>query len=79
MREAVRMDLKCVTANDISRGLPADTPAWEAELPSQVRNEAGASLRGELRYEGRFVTRGCAGAHIFLNLGETLRPSRETS
>jgi len=23
------------------RGLPADTPAWEAELPSQVRHEAG--------------------------------------
>ena len=25
---------------------PADTPAWEPEVPSQVRNEAGASLRG---------------------------------
>jgi len=33
-------------ANDIFRSLPADTPAWKAELPSQVRYEAGASYRG---------------------------------
>jgi len=29
-----------LAANDILRGLPADTPAWEPEIPSQVRNEA---------------------------------------
>ena len=28
---------------------PRDTPAWEAELPSQVRAEAGASARGAHR------------------------------
>jgi hypothetical protein len=34
---------------------PGDTPAWEAELPSQVRAEAGASARGARR------GRDCAG------------------
>jgi len=38
--------------DDVLPDLPADTPAWDAEHPSQVRNEAGASLRGDANANG---------------------------
>jgi hypothetical protein len=40
---ATVMDFLRAFANDIFRDLPVDTPAWEPEIPSQVRHEAGAS------------------------------------
>ena len=50
--DAVRSTSSVVrSANNTAPGRPADAPAWEPEVPSQVRNEAGASLRGEKKSE----------------------------